>query len=121
MLLSPLLQYALKVAITAVMVVAISEVSKRSSTLGAIIASLPLTSLLAFLWLYGETGDTMKIATLSRDIFWYVLPSLVLFVVLPMMLWRGFGFWPSLAVAIALTFAAYVAMTRILARFGIAL
>lgn len=116
-----MLQYGIKVLITAVMVVAISEVGKRSSTLGAIIASLPLTSLLAFVWLYGETGDTAKIAALSRDIFWYVLPSLVLFVVLPVMLWRGFGFWISLAAAIALTFAAYVLMTKVLARFGVAL
>lgn len=116
-----MLQYAIKIAITAVMVVAISEVGKRSSTLGAIIASLPLTSLLAFVWLYGETGDTAKIAALSRDIFWYVLPSLVLFVVLPLMLGRGFGFWVSLAVAIVLTFGAYALMTKILARFGIAL
>lgn len=112
---------ALKVLITAVLVVAISEVSKRSSTLGAVIASLPLTSLLAFVWLYGETGDTAKIANLSQSIFWYVLPSLVLFVALPLLLSRGFGFWPSLAIAAALTFAAYLAMTAILTRLGIAL
>lgn len=116
-----MLQYALKIAVTAIMVVAINEVAKRSSTLGAIIASLPLTSLLAFLWLYGETGDTEKIAALSRDIFWYVLPSLVLFLVLPTMLWRGYGFWVSLAVAIALTFCAYLVMTKVLARYGISL
>ncbi|MEQ1715088.1 MAG: DUF3147 family protein [Hyphomicrobium sp.] len=115
-----MLQYALKVAVTALMVVAISETAKRSSALGAIIASLPLTSLLAFFWLYGETGDTAKIAELSRSIFWYVLPSLVLFVVLPVMLGQGYGFWVSLAVASAATFAAYLAMIQILARFGIA-
>lgn len=116
-----MLQYTLKVAITAIAVVAINEVSKRSSTLGAIIASLPLTSLLAFVWLYGETGDTEKVAALARDIFWYVLPSLVLFVVLPAMLWRGYGFWPSLLVACATTFAAYLIMSRVLVRFGIAI
>lgn len=116
-----MLQYAIKVAVTAIMVVAISEIAKRSSTLGAIIASLPLTSLLAFLWLYGETGDTAKIAELSRSIFWYVLPSLVLFIVLPVMLSNGFGFWVSLAAASALTFAAYLAMIATLSRFGIVL
>ena len=103
------------------MVVAISEVGKRSSALGAIIASLPLTSLLAFLWLYGETGDTAKIAELSKGIFWYVLPSLVLFIALPVLLGQGFNFWISLAVSCALTFAAYLAMTAMLARFGITL
>ena len=114
-------QYALKVLITAVLVVLISETAKRSSTLGAIIASLPLTSLLAFVWLYGETGDTAKVADLARGIFWYVLPSLVLFIVLPLMLSQGYGFWPSLAAASALTFAAYLAMIAILSRFGIVL
>ena len=112
---------AIKVLLTAILVVAISEVAKRSSALGAIIASLPLTSLLAFIWLYGETGDTAKIAQLSSSIFWYVLPSLVLFVVLPLLLARGFGFWPSLLIASAATFAAYLAMTAVLARFGVTL
>jgi hypothetical protein len=114
-------QYILKVFITAVLVVLISEAAKRSSALGAIIASLPLTSLLAFVWLYGETGDTAKVADLARGIFWYVLPSLVLFIVFPVMLAQGYGFWVSLAIASALTFAAYLAMTAILSRFGIVL
>ena len=69
-----MLYTALKVLLTAVLVVAISEAAKRSTLLGGILASLPLTSLLAFIWLYGETGDTGKIADLSVSIFWYVLP-----------------------------------------------
>ncbi len=116
-----MLYTALKVAITAVLVVAISEAGKRSSALGALLASLPLTSLLAFLWIYGETGDTVKIAELSRSIFWYVLPSLVLFIALPVLLSHGVGFWPALAASSALTFAAYLAMIWILGRLGIAL
>ena len=71
-----MLYAALKVLLTAVLVVAISEAAKRSTLLGGILASLPLTSLLAFIWVYGETGDTAKIANLSVSIFWYVLPSL---------------------------------------------
>lgn len=116
-----MLYTVLKVMITAAMVVAISEAGKRSSALGALLASLPLTSLLAFLWIYGETGDTVKIAALSQSIFWYVLPSLVLFIALPVLLSNGIGFWPALAVSSALTFAAYMAMIWILGRFGIAL
>ncbi len=112
---------ALKVLLTAVIVVAVSEVAKRSTVLGALIASLPLTSLLAFIWLYGETGDTQKVGALSKSIFWYVLPSLVLFVMLPMLLARGWGFWPSLGAASAVTFLAYLAMAALLARLGIAL
>ena len=110
-----------KILLTALLVVAIGEAAKRSSALGAIIASLPLTSLLAFVWLYAETGDATKIASLSTNIFWYVLPSLVLFIALPLLIARGFGFWPSLLVASALTFGAYVLMSMTLARFGITL
>lgn len=116
-----MLYAAIKVLLTAVLVVAISEVAKRSSALGGIIASLPLTSLLAFIWLYGETGDTSKIANLSTSIFWYVLPSLVLFIILPLLLARGVGFWASLLVASAATFLAYLLMTAVLARFGVTL
>jgi hypothetical protein len=111
----------IKVLLTAVLVVAISETAKRSATLGGVIASLPLTSLLAFIWLYGETGDTSKIASLSTNIFCYVLPSLVMFIVLPVLLTRGIGFWPSLIIASAATFVAYLLMSAILARFGITL
>ena len=116
-----MLYAALKVLLTAVLVVAISEVAKRSSAIGGLIASLPLTSLLAFIWLYGETGDTSKVANLSTSIFWYVLPSLVLFVALPLLLARGVGFWSSLFIASAATFVAYLLMTGLLARFGITL
>jgi hypothetical protein len=112
---------ALKVAITALLVVAISEAGKRSSAFGALLASLPLTSLLAFVWIYGETGDAAKVADLARSIFWYVLPSLVLFVAFPALIAQGTGFWTSLAVSSGLTFVAYLAMIAILGRFGIAL
>lgn len=116
-----MLYAAIKVLLTAVLVVAISEIAKRSSLLGGIIASLPLTSVLALIWLYGETGDTAKVASLASSIFWYVLPSLVLFILLPVLISKGMGFWPSLFAASAATFAAYLLMTAVLGRFGIAL
>lgn len=116
-----MLYTAIKVLLTAALVVAISEMAKRSTVLGGVLASLPLTSLLAFIWLYSETGDTAKIASLSSNIFWYVLPSLVLFLALPILLARGLDFWLSLAIASALTFAAYLLMTAMLARFGVTL
>jgi hypothetical protein len=116
-----MLYTAIKVLVTAVLVVAISEVAKRSTVFGGILASLPLTSLLAFIWLYGETGDAGKVASLSYSIFWYVLPSLVLFIVLPLLLARGFDFWLSLLIACTVTFAAYALMSSLLARFGVAL
>jgi hypothetical protein len=116
-----MLYAALKVLLTAVLVVAISETAKRSTLVGGILASLPLTSLLAFIWLYLDTGNTANVASLSNSIFWYVLPSLVLFIALPLLLARGLDFWLSLAIASALTFVAYVVMTSVLARFGVTL
>lgn len=114
-----MLQLAIKVLVTSVLVVAISEAAKRSSLIGALLASLPLTSLLAFVWLYAETGDATKVASLATGIFWLVLPSLVLFFVTPWLIGRGLGFWPSLTLGIAATIVAYFAMVALLARWGI--
>ncbi len=112
-------EYVIKIVLTSILVVAISETAKRSSLAGAILASLPLTSLLAFVWLYVDTGDTQKVASLATGIFWLVLPSLVLFVALPVLLARGIGFWPGLAMSIMLTVACYFAMIWVLGRLGI--
>jgi len=109
-------QYALKVVITALVVVAVSETAKRSSLVAALIASLPLTSVLAFVWLYLDTHDSAQVAALSSDILWLVLPSLVLFVVLPALLRQGWGFWASLGAASACTALAY-SLTVILVRW----
>ena len=115
-----MLYATLKVLVTSVLVVAVSEAARRSTLLGAVLASLPLVSVLAFVWLYVDTGDTEKIASLAYGIFWLVLPSLVLFLALPFLLRHGIGFYPSLGLSIALTAGAYLVMTLVLGRFGIA-
>lgn len=114
-----MLEAALKVVVTAVLVVAVAEAGKRNSLLGALLASLPLTSVLAFIWLWHDAGDGERIASLATSIFWLVLPSLVLFLVLPLLLRAGVPFWPSLVAACLATAAAYAAMTRLMATFGI--
>ena len=87
--------------ITAIVVVAVSEIAKRNSLWAGLLASLPLTSLLAFVWIYLDSGNADQVATLSRSIFWLVLPSLLLFLLLPWLLRLGVGFWPSLASCVA--------------------
>jgi hypothetical protein len=114
-------QFFLKVAITVVVVIAVSEIAKRSSFWGAILASLPLTSLLAFVWLYTDTGNAQSVAALSRGIFWLVLASLPLFALLPVLLSSGWSFWPSLLVACAITIGAYFALVWLLPRVGVQL
>lgn len=115
------MQYALKVAISALVIVAVAELAKRSTAAGALLASLPFTSVLAFIWLYADTRSTEQIAGLSLGIFWLVLPSLLLFLVLPWLLRSGWGFWPSLGSAMGATVAAYLLMLAILPRLGIKL
>jgi hypothetical protein len=116
-----MLAIVIKIAITAVLVVAIAEVAKRSSLMGAVLASIPLTSVLAMIWLYADTGDAQKVADLASGIFWLVLPSLALFIALPLMLRAGWPFAPSLAASTALTVACYFLMLAILKRLGVAI
>jgi hypothetical protein len=114
-------QLMVKVLVTVAVVVAVSEVGKRSTFWGAVLASLPLTSILAFVWLYVETGHADTVAALSRSIFWLVLPSLPLFLLLPAMLRIGWTFWPSLFAACILTVGAYFGMVWLVGRSGIRL
>lgn len=114
-------QFMLKVVVTVAVVIAVAEVSRRSALWGAVLASLPLTSLLAFIWLYTDTGSTQQVASLARGIFWLVLASLPLFALLPALLGAGWRFWPSLAVSCLVTVGAYFALIRLLSRIGIEL
>jgi hypothetical protein len=111
--------YLTKTLITAILVVAISEVAKRSSLAGGILASVPVTSVLAMIWLYVDTGDAAKVGALATSIAWLVLPSLVLFVVLPWLLHRGVAFPLAMVIGVAATVLAYGGMVVTLGRVGI--
>jgi len=113
--------YLTKIIITTLLIVAISEVSKRSSLAGAVLASVPLVSVLALSWLYVDTQDVEKISSLSTSVFWLVIPSLVLFILLPVLLKFGWGFYISLATSIAATIVSYFAMVAALNHFGVRL
>jgi len=116
-----MLYYILKFFVSALIIVLVSEIAKRSSGFAALIASLPLTSLLAIIWLHIDGSESTQIAELSSQIFWLVLPSLVLFLVLPLLLKQGIGFWPSLAFSATATIACYFALLPLLRRFGVQL
>ena len=111
----------IKFALSAAVLVAVSEIAKRSSLLGGLLASLPLTSLLAFVWLWQDTRDVQKVSALSTSIFWLVLPSLTLFLVLPVLLKRGVNFYPALGLAVVAMLSSYGAMLAVLGKFGIKL
>ncbi len=116
-----MLYYALKIAISAFVIVGVSEIAKRHSGLAALLAALPLTSLLAFVWLHVEGASSASIGDLSSQIFWLVLPSLVFFLVLPALLRFGINFWLSLLLSAAATAACYLAMLPWLRRAGVQL
>lgn len=113
--------YIVKVAISALLIVAIAEISKRSSFIAAVLASVPLVSVLAMIWLYVDTRDVDKVAALASGIFWLVLPSLALFIALPLLLKQGLNFYLSMGLSVLITIACYWLMVTILDRVGIEL
>jgi len=113
-----MLWYVIKLFLTAGIIVIISEVSKRLPLLGSLIASLPFISVLGMVWMYGETKDLIRIADHAEGTFWYVLPSLPMFLLMPFLLRKGISFPAALSAGIALTGVLYFLMTKVLAKFG---
>lgn len=110
---------AAKAVLSGGIIVAVSELAKRNNTAASIVHSLPLVSLLALVWLYVDTRDTALIARHMGGTFWFVLPTLPMFLAVPWMLRRGVAFWPALAAGIALTVALYFITMRLLKASGI--
>jgi hypothetical protein len=111
----------IKAAISGVIVAIVSEVAKRYPGFGALIASLPLVSLLGMIWLWRDKPDVPNMAAHVEATFWFVLPSLPMFLLIPWMLRSGVGFWASLAVGSALTLILYLGMTWLGPRIGLRL
>ena len=111
----------LKAVISGVLVALAAEAARRSPGIGGLIASLPLVSILAMIWLWQDTGDVTRVAALAQSTFWFVLPSLPLFLVLPALLRGGIAFWLSLAIACAMTIALYALAFWLLPRLGVQL
>jgi len=102
-----MLYLVIKAAISGVIVAAVSEIARRYPTWGGLVASLPLTSLLAMLWLWRDSSDPQRVAELSTSTFWFIIPSLPLFFVLPLLIRSGTGFWAAMAVSVVGTLALY--------------
>ena len=125
-----MLYMVVKAALSGVIVLAASEAARRSPTFGALLVSLPLVAILAMIWLWHDTGDSERIAALSAGnseriaalsagTFWLVLPSLPMFLVLPVLLRHGIDFWLALAAACALTVGLYSLAIWLLPKLGI--
>ena len=116
-----MLYLAIKALISGIVVAAASEVARRWPGIGGLIVSLPLVSLLAFIWLWRDTGDPERVAELSTGAFWFFLPSIPLFLVLPALLRSGVGFWLAFAGVIIMTLLLYAGMFWLAPRFGLKL
>lgn len=114
-----MLYLIVKAVVSAVIIVIVSETARRNPGTGALIASLPLISVLGMIWLWRDTLNVDRLAAHSSATFWYVLPSLPMFLVIPMLLKRGIGFWPALVAGCLLTIALYPLLAAMAPRFGV--
>ena len=109
----------LKAAISGVLVAVISEIARRKPGFGALVASLPLISILGMIWLWRDTRDPVRLADHAQATLWYVLPSLPMFLIVPILLRRGAPFWLALGAGCAVTVGLYLTAVWIAPRFGI--
>lgn len=108
-----------KYLLTAAIVVAASEIAKRTDKIGALIGALPLVAILAMIWLYVEGQGSRKVGDYAYYTFWYVLPTLPMFLLMPWLLARAVNFWLALVLCVALSVASFILTALVLKRFGI--
>lgn len=116
-----MLYLLIKAVLSGMIIAIISEVAKRSPGFGALIASLPLISVFGMIWLWRDTHDPVRMASHVQATFWFVLPSLPMFLLIPIMIRQGISFWTALTVGCVLTVLLYFTMTWVGPRFGLKL
>ena len=116
-----MLYLAIKAALSGILVAAASEIAKRYPGFGALVASLPLVSVLGMIWLWQDKPDAANMAAHAGATFWFVLPSLPMFLLIPALLRSGIGFWPSLVAGCLFTVALYSATVWLVPRLGLRL
>lgn len=116
-----MLYLLVKAALSGIIIAIVSEVARRSPGFGALIASLPLVSVMGMMWLWHDTHDSQRLADHAGATLWFVLPSLPMFALIPWLLRSGVNFWLALILGCALTIVLYTIMTWIAPRYGIKL
>ncbi|CAA6826250.1 MAG: Unknown protein [uncultured Sulfurovum sp.] len=116
-----MLYYTFKLIITALLIVLISEIAKKSSLFGALLAAIPLVSILAMTWMYIDTNSSNSAIEFSNRIVWLIAPSMTLFIVFPLLIQKGINFYISMGISIIMTVLAYYSVIYILGKFGIKL
>ncbi|MGL5837310.1 MAG: DUF3147 family protein [Sphingorhabdus sp.] len=113
--------FFIRALISGFLVAAIALIARKSPSLGGLIASIPLVSTLGMIWLWRDTGNPKLVADYVYSAFWYFLPSMPMFLLIPWMLRSDIGFWTALGAGIALTLVLYLMTIGIAARFGVRL
>ena len=116
-----MLYLLLKAGLSGIIIAIVSEVARKYPGFGALIASLPLISILGMIWLWRDTEDPVRLAAHTEATFWFVLPSLPMFLLMPLMLRQGWSFWAALVAGCAITIMLYSLMTWMGPRFGLKL
>ena len=116
-----MLYLALKAGISGVLVALASEIARKNPGFGGLIASLPLVSVLGMIWLWRDRPDALNMAAHAEGTFWFVLPSLPMFLIIPALLRAGWNFWVALGVGCLVTIVLYTAMVSLGPRIGLKL
>lgn len=114
-------ELAAKALLSGVLIVAISELGRRQPAVGALVTSLPLVAILGMIFLWIARPDSANMASYSEATFWYVLPSLPMFLLIPVLLRNGLSFWLALLIGCVLTVGLYALMIQLASRFGLKL
>lgn len=113
------MEFAIRALLSGIIIALIAYVGKKAPAAGALIASLPLISILGMVWLWRDTGDSKLLADHAEATFFFVLPSLPMFLLIPMMLRGGYGFWVALGAGVVLTVVLYLLTVLLAARIGV--
>ena len=111
-------EFLIRALLSGLIIAAIAVIGRKAPALAALVASLPLISILGMMWLWRDTGDARLLADHAEATFWYVLPSLPMFLLIPVLLKRGIDFWPALVAGCVLTVALYLGTEWLLSRGG---
>jgi hypothetical protein len=110
-----------KAVLSGLLVAIAATIAKRQPALGSLIVSLPLVSVLSMIWLWRDGAGGEAMARYVQGTFWFFLPSMPMFLIIPALLRRGMGFWPALGIGCVATILLYLVMIQMMARYGFAL
>ena len=108
-----------KIGLTALIIFAIVQVSERSTLLAAVLASVPIVSVLAMMWMNHEGQSAEQISVFAKEIVWLLIPSLLMFIVMPLLIDRGWDFYPALGAGLVTTIIGYFVMIQIMDKYGV--